>query len=252
MLVLPQALLALAGLAAVLLAGRSRGDIAIQVLGLALAGFFIGALVQSKGWGYHWIPSSIISVLVLAVLLLRYLRVNARLAIGVLTALLILLTTLTARSVASRYAELELRPYRLPFLMELVEREAEGGTLAILSTDMQAAFPLVNHTGVRWGLRFPCLWPLALFYEPEKPGPFAYHTPPTMSDAERYMFESVLEDLSKNRPTLLIIDTAPPAYVLYGFNYLEYFGQDQRFGELLQSYRELRPLGLFRVFKRVG
>lgn len=253
----PSALIILAAGGAWLLARRwfeprAHGD----VLALALAGFFAGVLVQRKGWTYHWIPALTLAWLMAGLLVVRLrsrLKVPGDVAFTLLAALLAL--GLTTRDLAEADAQREAmkaKAFRLPELMEVVARYGRGGPIVALSTNMQAGFPLVNYTDAGWGLRFNSLWLLPGVYDPKPPqGRFPYRAPSEMPPAEKYLYQAVIEDLARSRPTVLIVDRLAPGYILHGFDYLEYFGRDPRFAALLRDYREARPVERYRVLVRV-
>ncbi|HEX7090148.1 MAG TPA: hypothetical protein VF192_08420, partial [Longimicrobiales bacterium] len=168
-------------------------------------------------------------------------RQTPALALTGLALLLLLAAHVVIRSSVANWNQMALTAYRLPEMIRLVEEHGHGGPIAILSTNMQAAFPLVNYTGVPWGLRFNSLFLLSGFYAPTPPGTrrFPYRRPEEMPEGERYVFEATISDIERSRPTLLIIDVMPPGYVLHGFDYLEYFSQDARFRALLEAYQPL-------------
>lgn len=231
-----------------------------RVLAITGAGFLLVVLVQAKGWGYHWIPSLTIAAVVLPLvlwswgsrLLPRTSLASVRIALAVAVAVLLL--GLTGRKFADADAykqRMQGRAYLLPQMIDVVERYAQGGPIAALSTNMQAAFPLVNYTDVKWALRFNSLWLLPGVYPEYEPGSeVQYHGIKAMPAAERYMFDAVLEDLTRQQPTILIVDTLPPGYVLRGFDYLTYFGRDARFAALMRSYHEVAPVERYRIFVR--
>ena len=96
-----------------------------------------------------------------------------------------------------------------------------------------------------------------------------------MTQFERYLVDSVIDDMARNSPALVIVDMSPCKYMFrkayptpcpeqFGhFDYLSYFSQDSRFAELWSNYvfltdigpfRDLGPYtgtGPFRVFRRV-
>ena len=179
-------------------------------------------------------------------------RPASALALTGLALLLLLAAHAVTRSSLADWNRMARTAYRLPEMIRLVEEHGEGGPIAILSTNMGAAFPLVNYTGVPWGLRFNSLFLLSGFYTPTPPDTrgFPYHRPEEMPEGERYLFEATISDIERSRPTLLIIDGAPPGHVLHGFNYLEYFSQDARFRALLEAYQPLTVIERYLVLKR--
>jgi uncharacterized membrane protein YhaH (DUF805 family) len=276
LLTLSQARLAGVALACAVLAlgvrrwhGAARPDPVgwlLVALAAAVVGFTAAVLLQRRGWTYHWIPVKICALLLVAVAVvaaapafgrwpIAQLLVHARrvaAAVGTVG-----LFWLTARGVEAADVEWELltgRSYQLPAMASLVNRAGPNASIAALSTNMGVGFPLVSYTRARWVLRFNALWPLVGAYEPRAPdaGAFPYHAPAEMQRAERFMFDAMVADLTAHRPTLLIVDTTPPGYVLHGFDYLRYFGQDARFAALLAEYRELPRIQRYRVFYRAA
>ena len=235
---------------------RDLGD----VLALAALGFYLAVLIQRKGWEYHWIPATTLaSVVMLLALTAAFTapageRASRRAEAMPLLAAMLLALGLTAATVSLPAAQREVMrggAFQFDGLMRSAARHAGDGPIAALSTNTLAVFPLVNYTGLEYGLRFNTLWLLNGAYAPNPPGqPFRYHQPANMEEPERYQFEAVVEDLTTNQPTMLIVDRTPPGYVLNGFDYLEYFGQDERFARLLSGYREVEPVERYRVFVR--
>lgn len=233
---------------------RPLGD----VLAAMVAAFAMAVLVQAKGWGYHWIPSVTLALLLAGVMVLALAAQKTawpRLATPAVLALTLLLAALSFGTHRQAQAQLERMAggfYQLPAMLRLVEQHAGTGPIAALTIYMQTSFPLVSYTDVEWGLRFNSMWFLPGLYPPDgSAGARPFREIAAMDSTERYFFDAVVEDLVRNRPTLLLVDTRPPAAWLRGFSYLPYFAQDERLRALLASYRELPPVDRFRVLKRV-
>jgi hypothetical protein len=260
LLLLPAALWSIGAILAVaLLLPRTPYRELFRVLGAATTGFLIVVLVQAKGWAYHWLPAATITGVILPLLLWSWVSQLARERLKrITTALsfgaLVLLTVLTVGKFSDAEAHrqrMQGKAYLLPRMIELIERYAHAGPIAALSTNMQVAFPLVNYTDVKWGMRFNSLWLLPGVYPEYTPGSkIEYHTFAAMPAAERYLFNAVVEDLVRTRPTILIVDTLPPGYVLHGFDYLTYFGRDARFAALMMAYHEVGAIERYRIFVR--
>jgi hypothetical protein len=79
-----------------------------------------------------------------------------------------------------------------------------------------------------------------------------YHSIEAMSDTERSLFESVVDDLLKYRPALLFVDEANPKWVFLRrrFDYLEYYSQDPRFAVFLKEYEPFARVDVFHVYRR--
>lgn len=247
--------------------GTGRRRPSCRILALSTALFAVAVFIQNKGWSYHWYPAVVTGALTLAVAGLGLLDAAARAlrdrlptGFGPERTLLALLTAILLAGTAwrgmssSSYRErmAQLGTNMLPEMIRLVEERTDGDTIAILSTSMQVAFPLVNYTGVGWGLRFSCLWMLPGLYEPTPPRTrsFPYHDEAEMGWIERYLRRTVVRDLRASRPRLLIVDTWPPGYTLYGFDYLEYLEGVPGFRSLMEEYRRLGSLERFSIFVR--
>jgi hypothetical protein len=180
---------------------------------------------------------------------------------GIALALILLLNLWGGASVAISAARTagrlgEPRP-DLARLTRVVEDYAEAGPIWVMSTSVYPAFPLVNGTGSEWSSRFSCLWLLPGLYTPAERAmrPFPYHSREEMRDLERYLVDSVVEDLRARPPALLIVDLSG---IKQGFGdddtfeFLSYFRRDPHFDAFFSQYRQLLDVAPFRVYKRNG
>ena len=234
-----------------------------RLLGFVTLAFAAAVLLQGKGWGYHWMPARAVALLTLTVAatdvfermpLPRRAQLRDVLPIATLVAVLAAANAQRTRDAGIMRLAMRGYAYQLPAMLTLAERHAPSGSVAALSTNLAAAFPLVYLIEGRWGLRYNALWPLPALYDPQPRGrerPFPYRAPTAMSAPERRFFTAVVEDLIASRPELLIIDHRPPGRVLAGFDYLEYFGQDPRFRALLQEYEPVAQPRLYTVYRRL-
>lgn len=207
---------------------RPRFGHLATVLALACAAFGIAAIVQNKGWLYHWIPA-----LSLAWLLFGLAVANATatrrlgglpfcaVAMGIVVASLALygLSTAKQQGYRSNPSPAELGP---------VIRELGGGPVIISSAAFRTSFPLVTEAGIGTSTRFPAMnivKAMALGGNPE---------------AVRWVRKSFAEDFYRNPPRLLIILTdeqGRPWFDLVG-----YFSPQV---PELQDYRQVRRLPNF-------
>lgn len=237
------------------------------VLAIALAGFHLAVLVQQKGWSYHWYPVYAAAALLVSCVLadavyaaapgavLR--RVAAARAGAVALLLLLGLAAWRVGWTRSHWGDLAGEPFHLPQMTRVVETFGEGGPIAALSVGMPVAFPLVNHAGVEWTPRFACLWMLPGIYADVPPGvgaagAFPYDRTGALADLDRYVVDSMIEDLRRSPPTLIIVDLAPPMPRMAGFSYLEYFGRDPRFMEFMADYAVIGTVGRYEVWRRAA
>lgn len=234
-----------------------------DLLSVAMGGFIVAVFLQNKGWNYHWYPVIVLGTLLLCViaaeLLLPLIRTWRRPLRGTI-AICIVVVLLVATAIELRAARTEWesathhRPYNLEAMTRVVEDHASGGTISSLTTRFQSTFPLVNLTSVDWGSRFNCLWMLPGIYRDvvSLEGPFPYHPEDQRGEVERWMIESVIEDLEAHRPDLIIVDMNRPDRYMAGFDYIAYFSDDPRFREIIAHYRFLTDVGRYRIFKRTS
>jgi hypothetical protein len=148
------------------------------VLALATGALLLAAIVQGKGWRYHFLPSMVLAVLLTALLLSRaarqahrpLVRLYVGLGGGVLAAVVGSVVPATLlRTINPTDPRLDADP-NLPMLLPLVRSVGAQGRVAVLSTTISSGFPLVLEGGARWAFRGPNLWPLVAFYPDDSRG----------------------------------------------------------------------------------
>jgi hypothetical protein len=262
----PAMFLAAFALVGQLLVPASPGTLWLRrILSVAIPLLVAAVFVQNKNWSYHWYPAWFSAAMLLALLgfdgveKLRSKQTvtataNARPQrfIAIAVGLCLAATAFLGLVSRSDWDFMRGEQYRLPQMIQLVEQRGGQGPIVALSTNMQIAFPLVNYTGIGWGLRFPTLWMIPGFYSQKGAGMQSYHSPASMSDTERWFFNAVIEDVMQNRPTLMIVDTRAPGNRLFGFDYLTYFSQDPRFRLVLGQYGYIGNVGQWRILQRAN
>jgi hypothetical protein len=239
------------------------------VLLLAAAGFYAIALLQGTGWKYHFLPFQI-TLLTLAMLPLLRLVVGwrarlvegheelgwvwrglAAIAVG-LGALALLLWLPGAPKTAVEKGKL----WRMGRTMgnvavleaSLVEH-ATGGSVWAVSPSLVAIFPAVMHADVGWSSRFAGVFLPAVVARYERHGP---DVPERLSAArveeiERFVRDAAIEDLERRPPSLILIDRVKRRKVFdrQPFDFLEFFLEDPRFGEIWSRYESIGNVGRF-------
>jgi hypothetical protein len=201
-----------------------RSDVFI----VAVAGFLAGYLIQQKGWGYHLYPALAMMWLALASLLLQQMAIGPswpQRASWILTAAwaggFILVAVLGG-------------PYRngVPDrMLPIVKRYAPGGAIYAFTSHVWVGFPLVNEAHVRWASRFPSQWLLPGAVRPRSGG--SNLDPVRKARLERvaiYQAESVIEDLERWTPDLVVVDEQSR------IDFLGYYLARPRFAALWRSY----------------
>lgn len=234
------------------------------VLGWAIVGLWVAAVLQQKGWRYHYYPA-----FSLALLLLILVTLDARRPLGGQAAQLfasVAAAVLIALGVQTTWACLvqSVHPYRPAYdvdpdmhrLLPVVQRAASGGSMAVLSWSIASAFPLANYAGVPVASRFPSLWSIGGIYWSRVRGqaPLRYNDRAEMGPLERYVNDAVIEDLQVGRPNVILVLRPGPDRFRWGLrriDFLAYFLRDPRFAALFQRYAYMEQLGEYWLFERL-
>jgi len=238
-----------------------------DVLATATGALLLVAIVQGKGWRYHFLPSQTFAVLTVVLVLAcsvrrlprRLARVYLGVGAGMLAALVVSVIPASAlRLVHPRDARLDGDP-NLGLLLPLVRAVGPLGHVAVLSTNISSSFPLVLEGGSQWALRQPNLWPLVAFYPDEvraaamvRPRPFAMRSP-----FEQQLTRETVVDLLRTKPELLLVLRSDTTTRRWGgatrFGYLGYFSGYPGFqDQVLANYRQGSVIGEYDVYWRQG
>jgi hypothetical protein len=233
-----------------------------QMLLLTLLILLGGAIVQQKGWAYHFYPAHACGVLLAGVLVLEAWgrpQFVTRMAGATLSVLLLLgcgIPVVKAHVQSALYWRGQPGATNTNFgqLIRLTTKHARGERIYVFSDNLTDAFPLVNYSDVGWACRFPSLWILPGVYggQRDRPSSPAYHTLREMTQCERYLFEAVVTDLVREKPALLFVPQPPPRLAGWNFefDYLAYFSQDPRFVTWLQGYEIISRGEHFLLYRR--
>jgi hypothetical protein len=73
-----------------------------------------------------------------------------------------------------------------------------------------------------------------------------------MSDAERFVFDSVSDDFDREQPDLLIVDRVAGMPRCQGrvFDYLEYFMRNPKFAHAFENYSHLMDVDRYVLYRR--
>ncbi len=252
-------------LAAIVLRRFSRDPILWALLATEVVACYLGGMAQQKGLRYHFYPSFALAFVLLGLVAADAptaapwlsQRLYGRVA-RVLTVTIVLvvlagrLVDIVGGSPADRRARADLDD-----LAGFVRAHAEGRPVGVLSYHIAAAFPLVNYAEVRLASRFPHLWLLPVSYSDslDAGGALIYHAPADMKPPEKYLWDSVREDLTKSQPNVILVlrparDAARNG--LRRLHYIAYFGRDPALASLFQRYQLVAEKGEYDVYQRVA
>lgn len=253
-----------AGLAYLALRERSRHPHLWAVLMVAIVALYGSAVLQQKGWRYHFYPSMAVAVVLLGMMVVDRRRAaptaTSRILSGAAATIALTIPLWTAAdSVIKSLAPLDPRYDADPDLgrlIPLVRAHAEGGSVMVLSWSIASAYPLLNYSGVRSGSRFNSMWMLGAFYRDATMSaePLRFRERDRMGPLETYFGNAVVEDLARERPRLiLVLRPAPdhPEWRLRRLDFIAYFLRDPRFEGLFSRYRYLRETGEYWLFERL-
>lgn len=216
------------------------------------------AVVQGKGFAYHFYPTVAATYLAAGFLLATARRRESprpKLAYAVLA----VCGTIGVAATTVRELRVAVDPTRerivatMVGLQAVVAQEAAGAPILALSAHPSVAFPLVTTSGASWAFRFSSLWALA--------GVRASHPPSTMPPVyeaavahpvERIVVDALAQDVRARAPQLLIVDAAPAKGAFRGepFDFVQYLSGDPRLRAFFGQYSLIATVGHFRVYRR--
>lgn len=251
-------------LVAVGLWGRVASPPLRVALVVSILAFYVAAVLQLKGWRYHFYPSLALAWVLAGVVAVRVrrplLRWTERMFAAVAGAGA---ATVGAMAVAGCIAQsahpLDPRYDADPSigrLIPVVRAHAEGRDLVVLSPNMASGFPLTTYAGARWPQRLSNLWPLVAAYDSaiQAAAPFRFRPAGEMTVLEQRVLATVAEDLrSSDAPLLLVLRTGPdePTWGMRRLDLLDFLSRDLRLRELFDGYRRAGSIGQYDVYQRL-
>jgi len=266
-------LLALA--AYLVIRSNQKNRVLCRLLLFSMLGSWAIAVASQKGWFYHFIPAHVFAALLLVLLLMSLVDTRQEacipiweyapldkpvLSLGnvneinpyqrfisfVVLVFFLNLTTNQVHRVSLRLGSSEYSTEGQ--IVELIRNEGTRQNILFFSTSMFPAFPVVNRTQSRWGMRFPFLWFIPGLY----PAGFIPRTEDSMSETERHFFQQIVDDFLANSPQFVFTDDRIKKQGIgeNAFDYLDYFSQDPRFAEDWKNHRLMTIAGTYRVFRR--
>lgn len=233
------------------------GDALITTVGLAALGAVGGAVLQAKGWGYHYLPAEMLIAILVGLVVARWVgRIAAepaRAAVGVALGALVLGNAYALGTRAGPWEQLGHAGSQGAVLGSEIAAIARGQPVLVLSPAVGPIYPALLAAGAWQAMRFMTLWPLNVFYPDCGAGLGRYHDPEAMRPHERLVFEAVGADLARLHPPAIVVDrfTDMPFCGGKQFDYLEYFLREPVFAETFADYRLTRDDGRFRIFTRL-
>jgi len=238
---------------------------AFDALLVASLGFWLSAIVQRKGFQYHYLAAAGYALLLIGFIVLetRFHRFGRPLALVANVARLVtVVIPIYLLGLAMLYlAGVRPRPILdagLPDLIRFVKAEAQDEPILVLSSNPSAGWPLTLVAGAKWGSRFFSHWPLAGLYHDELWS--RYDSVPQFRPLEkrvgieRVFHETMIEDLDRYQPRLILVLQVDSLVWGHGgatrLDYLAYLMPDPRFRQILSRYEDLGTNGRYGVYRR--
>lgn len=230
----------------------------VQLLLIVATTGLLVAVVQGKGWLYHYYPvlawTMAAMILVVVEFCVKAWRDPA--GVGPLNGLaVVVVLAVTALSTGSLFGyQQDLRRARLDYLAVQARfiEENHVQSLVILSPSLLSGFPLVNYTEIDWAAPFPSLW-WVVGAHPDY-APRAGETPgaPVASDSvEEVFLRKMVNGMVSASPDVVMVDTASIAAASETpFPYVAYFSQAPGFDSFWSHYGRVGSVESFIVYVR--
>jgi hypothetical protein len=213
------------------------------------------AIIQGKGWSYHFFPAAAaatIAGLLLALAFIADLR-HRRLPhppVTKLLAIVALIAVLWMSGAAATRVHLSEAGRRWSAITEGIGLLAglQADSFVLLSPNVSDAFPLVNYADVEWASPFATIWWLQSAYGPGDERT-AGTQPLPMDRTERTFRDLLVERMIQIRPDVVLVDKAPSTR--FGgrtFPYIAYLSRDPRFVSLWDDYSLAARSGRYAVY----
>jgi hypothetical protein len=208
-------------------------------------------LYQREGYAYHYYPIGVMAILGLATLFLDGARAAGHNTQRYLAYALIAAVVALGITQGTQTREM---PKMTGPLLPLVKREARGKPVLVLATSLWVSSPLINYSGASLAWRFPNMWTLGGFY-PQKPAadnPHPYRSRQEMDVYERYLVDSLNQDVDLHPPQLIVVETGDQkeGFRNGDFDYLDYFLRDPRFAQFFSKYEKLAEITRYTLYRR--
>jgi hypothetical protein len=208
-------------------------------------------MYQREGFAYHYYPAGVMAILALATLFLDGARAASRntqrYSAGALMIAVLALGIVQG-------TETREMPKMTGPLLPVVTREARGKPILVLSTSLWVSSPLVNYTGASLAWRFPNMWTLGGLYpvKPAADNPHPYRSRQEMDVYERYLIDSLNQDVNLHPPQLIILEIGnqKEGFRNGDFDYLDYFLRDPRFAQFFSKYEKLAVITRYTLYRR--
>jgi hypothetical protein len=205
-----------------------------------LTGLLLAFAAQLKGWDYHLLPfesaAMILSILA-AVLSSHSMRSRPlHFVLFLLFPILIFARAVYYGRYESSYADVFVSK------LEAINQNWSGKSILVLTTNVSAAFPLINQLGAKWVGRYPYQWIIAGALTGRNV-PQCMKQQNTCADLKSlldFARRTNVDDFALSSPDVVFIDERPRKTFLpdKDFDYIDFLKADPRFPDIWQHYRK--------------
>jgi hypothetical protein len=233
---------------------RDISTMFVLVAGMATIVF----LAQQKGWAYHAIPIWFGAYAAAACLAGSLLRNENRLArfIAATPILVGLTATLVIMSLVTKDAAKDGKKKLRAYVSTVIEENsAPGDTIYIMSTSVDATYPLVLQLDRHQATRFPFLFPVPLLYDNADIDPettLGYRIHPERERLENDFLLALNTDLTVDKPELILIETFVPClFCPTGLTLPNYVESKATMLPALEGYEHIGWTKRFKVLRKI-
>ncbi len=220
-----------------------------QALAIAGAASLVAALIQAKPWSYHFLPSVVFILLsALALFTAENPRIDRlalrRIAFAILVVMAVVPTVFeglrTIEGASSRISQLAAVFQNNP---------GPNRTVFGFITSPRDVFPAVVAAEMEWAAPFCCEYLIAAAARAEE-APIAYR--PKIKEAGLNQAEMAVSAVRTKEPGVIVIATGDDmlGFNHQSFDYVAWLSAHTDFPSVRTHYREISPIGSFRVFVR--
>jgi hypothetical protein len=243
------------------------------LIGTTLASF-VAAVLQAKGWRYHFYPALGLSMLLFAAMAWDSRRLSAVAAMKVgragatlmrpfaampsaaLATAILLSAALAVRQIVEPHDPRYDADPSLAQLIPIVRDRAAGRPVFVFSPNMASGFPLTNYAGTVWPSRLSNMWPAAVAYDSATRGldSIRFRALDAMTPIERFALETTVDDFLSSRAVMVLalIAVDQPGWDMQRLNMVAFLKRDPRFAKRWANYDPAGRVGNYAVFRLHG
>ncbi len=218
---------------------RLRAHLA-RIAWIAAAAMWLTAVVQGKGWYFHWMPSLALACVALGALAPA--RASWRLMTPAALFGALIMGALEVRGRLDRQAGGRVYD-RIAAAMRAV---APHGPVLALTQEMVFMFPTINDLGAEWSSPFASLWMLPPMSR-DGDGRYRYPSAAEWSPTQRLLFNQLWRAVRKRPPRVVVVEGV---WAGQPFDFRRCLETDPRLRALLAGFEPAARVGTYEILRR--